>query len=309
MKDVYFVNSLINDLKRLYPTIFLKDTEFNQRLSEFKDGSFSYFCVDLQGMNIKNAKCYLRGKNYNSSSFYDKPAKSEHEWCEYSFSIVNSAIKSNPEERKIAYRLKPMPLDEGRQFVYDIFKKYNAESHFTKYDDIAEIIIHETKTKRYPIGGVGFTFDAEKNKSLEIKLYYTLMHFAEGTSEFCDNDGAVREKAFAKVSEYLQSKQIIDHKAIQIINIMEQHHIPISLLGFNDQIENDSNTAKLYYRKGTQPIKEHVLQETYQSLFGISFDTKLQAMHELVVQHGLSLSEICLVQNKRASTLKICYET
>lgn len=309
MKDFYLLRGAIDDLRHLFPTTFLSNEELNRRLAEYDNGKFSYFCIDLQGNIIKNAKCYLRGNQCNILPVHDNnQTESDHEWGEYSFSIVNSSIKKNPHERKVAYRLKPMPLDTGRQFVLNIFKSQNVEYRFAQYDFIADLIIRETKTKRYPIGGVGFTFDAIKNRIHEIKLYYTLMHFKDGSSDFCDNEGGIREKSFAKVLEHLQTKKMIDNTVEQVAKFMTLNNIPISLLGYNDQIENGTSTIKLYYRNGADTIPEQVLRGSYLTLFGNSFDTKLIDMHEILITNGLSLGEICLVQNTgKNSTLKICY--
>lgn len=287
----------------------ISEKQITDRWDEYKNDGCSFISLDILNNNLHEFKCYLHQDSVQKSRFRnEKDIPNYIEWGEYSFSLVHSKNDMS-NIRKIAHRIKPMPIVEAEDYVKSLFESANAIKYTDKFLRISDIITSITKTKRYPVIGGGFTIDKSNDSIKEIKLYYSLMHFESCYDEYCDNDNSIRELSSSKLIDELQDTNLCNIYN-KINHTFERYNVSLSLFGINEDVILNKQTNKFYYRDWKNGVTNPtaLIDDIHYILFNTHLDKKYVYAIKEIIKQGYKQGEICICSDGTNSMLKLCYE-
>lgn len=278
----------------------LSDNQISDRWSEYESDGCSFISIDIFNNRLREFKCYLHRREQSNFT--------PIEWGEYSFSLLNSKNQTS-NIRKIAHRIKPMPVKMAENYVIHLFESANATKYMHSFLELSKIIADITKSKRYPIIGGGFTIDKANNGIKEIKLYYSLMHFDSCYAEYCDNENFVRELSTSKLINELNDSNFCNIYS-KIKNIFLQYNVPLSIFGVNKDVTADIQTNKFYYRDWKNRLVNPIalIDDLHCILFNTHIEKKYVDTIREILKQGYRQGEICVCSDGTSFILKLCYE-
>lgn len=307
-KKIEEIISVLDSISQILGVKRISNGVINNKWNEYKNTGCCFISLDISNNDLHDFKCYLRQDSVTKSNQYDEKEMSSYfEWGEYSFSLIHTK-NINPNLRKIIHRIKPMPIENAKEYVYNLFSSANASNYIDDFLQLADIITKVTMTNRYPILGGGFAVNKTNEEIEEIKLYYQLLHFNNCFDQFGDNLENIKEKSAQELINILcdaKMKKVF----FPVFEEFTKNEIPLSLFAINKNIHNNLQVNKFYFREGSNRIDNpsELINSIHKILFVEELDVKYIESINTILTFGFNQGEICIATDGVNSMLKIYF--